>query len=68
MNYNPIKGMRWSARKPTDARIVISYWEFSKYFMKCHHCGYELPIGSNIFAPRKCPRCDCLMQERRKSK
>lgn len=40
-----------------------SHWEFSKYFMKCNNCGYELPNGSRIFAPRKCPKCDSVMRE-----
>lgn len=41
----------------------VSYWIFEKYFMKCHYCGYELPIGQNIFAPRNCPHCNSLMRE-----
>lgn len=43
--------------------VTESHWEFSKYFMKCNKCGYELPNGSRIFAPRKCPKCDSVMRE-----
>lgn len=42
----------------------VSYWEFSKYFMKCHHCGYEQLIGYShrIAAPRHCPKCFYIMR------
>ena len=61
MNYNPIKGQRWSIRKPVP---IMAHWIPSgKYFIKCSNCRYELFNSYRIAAPRKCPRCDKFMYE-----
>lgn len=39
----------------------ISYWEYSRYFVKCAHCGYEIFVGGRHTAPRRCPKCGYLM-------
>jgi len=61
MNYNPIKGQRWSIRKPEP---IMAHWIPSgKYFIKCSNCGYEIFNSYRIATPRKCPKCDKFMYE-----
>lgn len=60
MNYNPIKGQRWSTKKPEP---IMAHWIPSKYFIKCSNCGYEIFNSNRIATPRKCPKCDRYMYE-----
>ena len=61
MNYKPIKGQRWSIRKPKS--IMANWIPSGKYSIKCSNCGYGLFNSYGIAAPRKCPRCDKFMYE-----
>lgn len=58
---NPIKGQRWSIRKPEP--IMAQWLPSGKYFIKCSNCRYEIFNSYRIATPRKCPRCDKFMYE-----
>jgi DNA replicative helicase MCM subunit Mcm2 (Cdc46/Mcm family) len=61
MNNNPIKGQRWSTKKPEP--ITAQWIPSGKYFIKCSNCGHTIFNSYRITAPRKCPKCDKYMYE-----